>query len=359
VNLSELLNQAADDADVATMADPVEIRQSGDRRAAQGRRRRTLTLAVAGAALVVTGAVLHTRIDTGKVEPAPPVVPHLPDRVSYINDKGISFVAEDGTRQTLRAKNVDRFAFSPNGQQVAYITYKAGSNRLWLADADGTHRERQAAPCVGCMPGYGLTWSNDGTRLAYSVFTRGKQRPAQLRIHTVDTGQERVYKMPRGCDARGPRFSPDDGTLVINLACEPGAYEAGQYVATLDPARGPASLTRVTRGYHQVQLPSWSPDGRVLYFTATTSGDNTNDNSATGDLFAVAPDGTGLRQITHAETGERYVAASPYQDTFLINRAYRSGPWEVGWLSADGKTFTPLKGPNGKPIVGGQPNLQP
>ena len=209
------------------------------------------------------------------------------------------------------------------------------------------------------MPGYGLTWSNDGTRLAYSVFTPGKHRPAQLRIRTIATGQEHVYAMPRGCDARGPRFSPDDQTLATTLACEDGEYAAGQYVATLDPDEGTSSLTRLTQAYSQVQLPSWSADGQTVYFTAPTSGDNTHDTSASGDLFAVGTDGTDLRQITRAVAGERFFAASPFQDKFLINRARGKDLWEVGWLSGDGRTFTPMKGPDGKPVLGTQPQLQP
>jgi WD40-like Beta Propeller Repeat len=357
MNLIDLLNQVADDADATVMADPVEIRRTGDRRAGQVRRNRALI--VAAAAALIAGVLLQIRVGQNTVDPAPPVPPEPPAKVTYMNGDGISFLAPDGSRHTLRAKNVDRFAFSPNGQKVAYITYNTGANWLWLADADGTHRDRQPAPCAGCMPGYGLTWSNDGTRLAYSVFTPGNQQRAQLRIQTIGTGKEIVYRMPRGCDARGPRFSPDDQTLAINLSCEDGAYETGQYVATLDPDLGTSSLTRLTHGYSQVQLPSWSPDGELVYFTATTSGNNSNDTAGTGDLFAVAADGTGLRQITHAAPGERYVAPTRYHDKFLINRAYRTGPWKVGWLSSAGTTFTPIKDPDGKPVLGNQPELQP
>ena len=352
MNLNDLLNQVADDADVGAMADPAEIRRAGDRRGARSRRRARIG-AAAATIVVAAGAVLLTRVgeDKDRVEPAPPV---LPDRVTYLNDDGISFVADDGSRQILHARNVDRFAFSPGGQQLAYITYNTQTNWLWLADGDGTNRDRQPAPCAGCMPGYGLTWSNDGTRLAYSVFTPGEQRPAQLRIRTVATSPELVLRMPRGCDARGPRFSPDDQSLAITLACEDG-----QYVATLDPDDGSSSPTRLTRGYGQVQAPSWSADGRTVYFTATTSGDDTNDTSGTGDLFAVGADGTGLRQITHAVEGERYFGATPYQGEFLINRAQGTGPWVVGWLSGDGRTFTPMQGPHDQPVLGNQPQLQP
>jgi Tol biopolymer transport system component len=108
-----------------------------------------------------------------------------------------------------------------------------------------------------------------------------------------------------------------------------------------------------------VQTPTWSADGRTIYFTATTNGDDTSDVAASIDLFAVGSDGTDLRQITHASVGERFYAATPYGDRFLINRAVGNGPWEVGWLSPDGTTFTPMTDDSGQPVLGTMPQLQP
>lgn len=354
MNLTDLLNQAADDVDVANMPDPVAIRRAGDRRTARNRRRALIGAAAVAALMAAAGPL--SRVGDHRVEPAPPVPtpPVLPKKLTYLDENGISFVGDDGSRRTLRANNIDRFAFTPDGQRVAYITYNTTSNWLWLADGNGTHRRRQPEPCIGCMPGYGLAWSNDGTRLAYSVFTPGKHSPAQLRIRTLGSDHEQTFRMPHGCDARGPRFSPDDQTLALNLSCGDA-----DYVATLDPDRGASSLTRLTHGYSQVQLPSWSGDGQTVYFTATTNGDNTNDISGRGDLFAIRADGTGSRQITHAASGERFFSASPYQSGFLISRAYRKGPWKVGWLSGDGTTFTPMTGSDGKPVLGYQLELQP
>jgi hypothetical protein len=356
VKLSDLLNQAADTIDVGLLADPAEIRSVGDRRTARARRRAGLIGASAVVLIASAGTVLLTRVGDHKVgpAPAPPAPSVLPPQVAYLNDRGISFVAGDGSRRTLHARNVDRFAISPSGQQIAYITYNSGTNRLWLADGNGTHRVRQPEPCRGCMPGYGLTWSNDGTRLAYSVFTPGKRQPAQLRVVTVGSREHRTLKMPRGCDARGPRFSPDDQSLAVNLSCADA-----EYVAILDPDRTASRPTLLSPGYNQVQLPSWSGDGRTVYFTATTIGDNTNDTSGSGNVLAVRADGTGLRQITHARVGERFFGVTPYRHGFLVSRAYRRGPWTIGWLNSDGKSFTPMKGTDGRPTLGHQAELRP
>jgi Tol biopolymer transport system component len=333
--------------------DTLEAYENLERDIRRDNHRRVALVGAAAAVLALaTGAVLLNR-DGGEVQPAPP--PDLPNRVATLDNGGVSFVAEDGARHSVHAKGVDRFALSPDGKELAYIAGTDPGVRRWLyvADADGTDPHRLPAPCARCQPGYGVSWSNDGTRLVYVAWTPGN-KPAQLRIRTLATGQEQVLRMPAGFEPRGPRFSPDDRSLAVSVV-----GVAGQYVATLNLAEGMSSLTGRSDRYSQVQVPSWSADGQTVYFTATTSGDNTTDVTARIDLYASDADGSGVRQITHADAGERFFGAVPYRDQFLISRAVGDDPWVVGWLSGDGSTFTPMEGPDGKPVLGTGAQLQP
>jgi sugar lactone lactonase YvrE len=353
MNLSDLMNDLADQRiDPGRLPAPEAVRRAGDIKQLQSRRRLALATAAAVAS-AATGALLFSH-GQQRLEPAP--APGLPNRVTIIDASGdVSYVADDGARLTIPAGKVDRFALSPYGLHIAYTTDTgtAQGGRLWIADADGSDPERLPQPCAGCQPGYGVTWSNDGTRLAYVVWTPGRQ-PAQVRIRTLSTGREKVFKMPTGLEPRGPRFSPDDRILVVNVDSD-----TGEYVATLDITQTAPALRPLTGSYNQVQLPAWSADGQTIYYTATTSGDNTNDITASIDLYAVGADGAAHRQITHADNGERFFAATPYQDHFLISRALGDGPWTVGWLTDDGTTFTPLEGPDGKQVLGEAAQLQP
>jgi Tol biopolymer transport system component len=317
------------------------------------RRRWTIVGAAAAAvvaALVTSVVVLNQGNDAG-LEPAPQ--PKLPTDVIFFDADGrVSYIADDAVH-TLSATSVDRFAVSPDGTEIAYTTEGDARRHLWIANLDGTDARQLPAACNGCEPGYGVAWSRDGTRLAYVEWTPG-QRRVQIRIQTLATGEEQVLKMPAGLEPRGPRFSPDDQLLAVNVA-----EDSGQYVATVSPAEGVDSLTRLGDTYSQVQAPSWSEDGQSVYFTATTSGDNTNDVTASIDLYAIAVDGSGLRKITSADEGERYFAATQYKSQFLISRVVGSDPWNVGWLSADDRTFTPMKDPDGEPVVGSGAQLLP
>ena len=351
MSLSDLMNDLADQRiQPALLAAPEVVRREGDIRRVK-RRRQTLLVAAAVATLAAAATFTVTHPSDTAPEPAPP--PALPDRVTIFDETGhVSYVDDDGSRHTVRARNVDRFALSPDSR-IAYITNNASGRHLWIADADGGNREQLPPPCSGCEPGYGVAWSHDGALLAYVAWGPGT-RADQLRIRTMDTDQDRVLRLPRGQEPRGPMFSPDDRSLVANIATD-----EGQYVATFSLAEMAPTPTRLTDTYSQVQTPTWSEDGQTIYFTATTSGDNTADVTARNDLYEMNADGTMLRQVTHAAAGERFFGATPYEDEFLINRALGKEPWTVGWLSHDGNTFTPIEGPDGKPLRGTGPQLQP
>jgi hypothetical protein len=336
--------------------DPLAEFEDLERDIRRGSRRRRALIGAAAAVVVAAAAsaVLLNQHHESQMSPARNT---MPNRVTTFDQGGrLSYVADDGSRQIVPAKNVDRFALSPDGNQIAYTTYSNKhwvARKLWLAKADGTDPHQVAMPCDTCQPGYGVAWSHDGSRLLYVVWP-GKNKAAQVRIRNVATGTDRVFRMPLGVDPRGPSFSPDDQSVALNVS-----GEAGSYVATFEPAKGMSSLEPVGDTHNEVQYPSWSADGRTVYFTATTSGQSSGETDASNDLYAVNADGSDLRMVTHAVDGERFFGAVPYKNQFLISRARGNGPYVVGWLSLDGSTFTPMKGPDGKPVLGNTAQIQP
>lgn len=352
MNYEDLLNVVADDAAGRTLLPPSEIRRAGDTLRARSRMRWAAAAAASAAVLALAGmtVVVH---DDDQAQPRPAKQPS--PRLTLFDQQGdLSYVDDHGTRQTLTIKGADRFAVSPDGGRVAYTTSGSAAvdRQLWTADADGTGARRLPRPCPGCQPGYGVAWSHDGLRIAYVVWTPGRA-PAQIRVRTLDDGREAVIRMPPGMEPRGPSFSPDDRSLAFVAA-----LRSRQYVASLEPARGASSLTRLSSSYAQVQLPSWSEDGQTVYFTAISAGDNINDAVTTSDLYATRGEGTDLR-VTHAQVGERYFGATEQDGRFVVSRAQGHGPWVVGTLSADGQTFTPLKDADGRRILGTEAKVQP
>lgn len=88
--------------------------------------------------------------------------------------------------------------------------------------------------------------------------------------------------------------------------------------------------------------PVWSPDGKSLAFESDLSGN--------WDLWTMNRDGTGLKQITHDPSNERFASWSP-DGTRLAYASDRSGNWDIWSMRLDGSDTRPLTHFNGLDIA--------
>lgn len=154
-------------------------------------------------------------------------------------------------RLTMRAGEPDEMpAFSPTGDRVAFSSSRDGTSKIYVAPLDGSGVE----PVTDGADGGDVhpAWAPDGKRIA---FMRG--RPTEGRdLYEVTVGG--------GAPPRRILAGNDD-----------------------DPAH--------------VGWPTWSPDGRLIALSA-----DRREGAGTG-LWAVAPDGKGLRRITRPARVVRWV----------------------------------------------------
>jgi TolB protein len=111
-------------------------------------------------------------------------------------------------------------------------------------------------------------------------------------LDLVDGSKRQLTKPPEGTFNEWPLFSPD-GTKVAfsrGLGGEPGSALGSIYVVNVDGT----SLQQVTDPALNAIRPRWSPDGRLIAFSSNA--DNYMAESA--NVWVVAPEGTGLRQLT-------------------------------------------------------------
>lgn len=130
------------------------------------------------------------------------------------------------------------------------------------------------------------------------VSTEGKAgsragRPPELLCEEVDP---RVL-----CPFALPAFSPDGRRLAlgVGVATGPGACEGCKPARRWGLAVGNSdgsTLTALPAFTSSDRDPAWSPDGSELVFTGAVAGQT--------DLFAVRPDGTGLRRLTDTSVSE-------------------------------------------------------
>jgi serine/threonine protein kinase/Tol biopolymer transport system component len=153
-------------------------------------------------------------------------------------------------------------AVSPDGNLVAFRSEREGGG-LFIMGATGESQRRIAD--IGFNP----AWSPDGTEIA--IATEGVENPvkhsgtvSKLYRVKVDGGAPRLIS--KG-DAVQPSWSPH-GTRIAYWGIPAGTAQRVLWTIAAD---GSAPV-RITNDGHLNWSPTWSADGRFLYFSSDRSG---------------------------------------------------------------------------------------
>ncbi|GLO60501.1 protein TolB [Vibrio sp. MACH09] len=190
--------------------------------------------------------------------------------------------------------------------RIAYVVANDDDKykfQLRVADYDG-YDERLVLRSK--QPLMSPAWSPDGRQLAYVSFQNGQ---AEIFIMDIYTGKrEKLTSFPRHNGA--PRFSPDGKSLAIVLS-KTGSLQ----VYTLDLKT--RKLKQITRGRSNNTEPFWYPDGRSLIFTSDRGGKpqiyrvNLQDGSTNRLTWQgsqnlggqITPDGRFMIMVNRSSTG--------------------------------------------------------
>ena len=181
-----------------------------------------------------------------------------------------------------------------------------GSNRaggpddwhLFVVDARGGD-PRQLTSGSRAIEYHGVP-APDASTIAYAkaVATRDPAQPfreAGIFISDADGGGERqLTSPPDGTFDEWPDISPDGTRVAFTRALggAPGSARSAILVVNLDGTM----LHEITDPKLNAIRPRWAPDGSLLVFSSNAD----NYSSASANVWSVAPDGTGLRQLTFA-----------------------------------------------------------
>jgi TolB protein len=318
------------------------------------RRRALLAIAALAAA---TLAVLLIRSSA-----APATVPGQNGRIAFRRYLGpnrtkgaILIAAPDGTGErqltTPPAKASDDFPdVSPDGRFVAFQRCRATCG-VYVVNADGTGLRRvDRGGCTGdrlppgCSDNGYPAISPDGTEIAFN-HAFGRIRHDQIdhagiyRMHLDGTHLRRVTLPPtRAAEDGEPQWSPD-GKRIVFVRHNVTAKPAGKQAVMVVDADG-ARLHRVTPyALKAGDGPDWSPDGTRILFRSPQTEDFTHCN-----LWTIAPDGTGLQQITRAAPQTKIYSASFSPDGTAISFGMTgaNGQADVWRINLDGSALAPV-----------------
>jgi Tol biopolymer transport system component len=182
--------------------------------------------------------------------------------------------------------------WSPDGTKIAVLCCGVPT----ILDADGSGFTQLPIPS-GFDPGaiFGCNvWSPDGSRLACEVLD--DQHPERNGVYTMRSSDGgdfvRVTKAPSGDDIPCD-YSPNGNWIVFERSR--GGPNAALFLAHPDGT----GERRLTSWGMAGGLASWSPNGKLILFDAS------------GRIFVIQPDGSGLRQIPLDVAGGQYFAKYP------------------------------------------------
>jgi len=232
----------------------------------------------------------------------------------------IYVVQADGNGLTNVVREASQPAFSPDGQEIIFHSWRQDKLGLRVVSAEGGE---MADAIIGTSNEDGApSWSRDGAKIAfasnkevdrkwriYVSWLVGTDEPVELRLgESPDWSPEGDKIVYRGCDERGgncglyimdenganpnrlttdisdnaPAWSPD-GNQVAFMSARDGNWEV--YVVNLANPKP----RRLTTNPANDGLPTWSPDGQRIAFLS--------DRGGIWAIHLMNPDGSDKHQL--------------------------------------------------------------
>jgi Tol biopolymer transport system component len=195
--------------------------------------------------------------------------------------------------------------WSPDGSRVAYAGGDDyGTLRLIVADADGSNAHDVGTQDLG---GPVFAWSPDGAKLAYVGGETTDSATNAIRIVNVD-GTDDLVVLP-GLEWQSVSWSPDATHLVVvghppspDFVAGPDGWDI--YTVAVDGS-GLRQLTETKAFEHAA---SWSPDGSEILFTRS---DYSDDADYDQDIWVMNADGSNERRLTDWRGFDAFPVWSP------------------------------------------------
>lgn len=237
---------------------------------------------------------------------------------------------EDSIKQITKFKSNTLFPdWSPNGNEIAYVSFKDGWSDCFVHNlitgkvtAAATYKNTNNTP----------RWYPDGIHLAASLSAEGN--PEIYKIH-----KEKASKPVRLTNNRGIDVSPDvspDGTRIAFISDRIGSPQV--YIMNADGS-GQHRISHIQR---KCESPMWSPvevDGTYkIAFTGYY-------DSLQGDIYTVNPDGTGAVALTDGRGDNKNATWSP-NGMYVVYSSNRLGGKHDLYISSSNPNVLL---PNGKP----------
>jgi len=191
----------------------------------------------------------------------------LSNAPGVVRDRAVNFeifVATLDGDTPVRLTENDAFdadiAWSPDGERIAFKSYRDGNDEIYVMGRDGS---AQTNLTRSAFAEWAPDWSPDGTLIAFSSDRNGT---ADLFVMAPDGSDLRSLAVTSASDS-SPRWSPD-GRRIAFVSDRDGNDDI--YVMDRDGS----NVRRLTSSPDADWYPRWSPDGAVLAYISGDFGED-------------------------------------------------------------------------------------
>ncbi|HXJ17127.1 MAG TPA: protein kinase, partial [Candidatus Polarisedimenticolia bacterium] len=213
---------------------------------------------------------------------------------------------------------INWLTWTPDGTHLIYSAYGGGTSRLWKIPVAGGEAERLS---VGTWDASEPVLSQDGHRLAYVQTTfdtniwrfavpgsPGRARPPTRLIASTQYDGS-------------PQYSPDGKRIVFSSG------RSGSVEVWVSESDGSNAIQLTHFGGPEAGTPRWSPGGRQIAFDCYASGN--------GDIYVISPEGGEPRRLT-TESSNEYVPSWSRDGRWIYFASDQTGAWQVWKMPAKG-----------------------
>jgi serine/threonine protein kinase/Tol biopolymer transport system component len=218
-------------------------------------------------------------------------------------------------------------SLSPDGSKAAFITFDNGQN---LAIYDLASKQTKLLTHFDWTGNatWSAVWSPDSRHVAYTQRGAGPDAVAEVRVATLDGTSDLVFRNEAnpGQDVTPAGWLPDGSALLVVVARADATFAIG----LVPTAGGPFTPLRSGKGTRGTpELPSLSPDGRLIAFSEGVPGMR--------EIHVIGRDGRAQHRITDHPADDYRPLWSPDGNhlAFLSNRNGRTGLWIVAIRDGD------------------------